>query len=152
MIIITSDAEGVFNVSSTSAIVRAYGYSGSAPSSFAAPECTGTGSSQLLLINLSPDTNATAIFSADASYSAWSLTPVRNASGLLDPFSPRVNLNGQLLPELVDGARAGAGADGDGGPAAFLDAIPVAAVHGEATEGQATVELTPLSISFFCYS
>jgi hypothetical protein len=147
--------QSVFNATSSSQIVRAYAYAGIAPSPFAAKECIAADSWQLLLINLSPTDNATTTFQAAHAYSAWSLAPVVNASGALDPFSTRVMLNGVLLPDLVGAASGTASGRGerenesDAGPS-FLQNIPVAAAIGAVTGGLATVELGPLSITFLC--
>ena len=127
--------------------MRAYAFSGSPPSAFAAPACQLR---QLLLINLSPSENATVEMgfggAPGAAFSAWILSPPPNATDMmynsnnvgdmraLDPFSDRARLNGQLLPNVVDG------------PAPFLDDIPIAAVAGSGA-----AHLPPLSIAFLCF-
>lgn len=128
----------VYNATSSSPSVRAYAFSGPPPSTFAAAECVSA-HRQLLLINVDPGANATTMFAATG-YSAWTLSPTTNAStGLPDPFSSRSNLNGQLLPQVLDG-----------GAAPFLDHLPTAAVVSQCAGGQCQVSLPPLSISFIC--
>ena len=141
----------VHNATVSSPAVRAYAFSGAPPSPFAEPACAAAGDAamkQLLLINLSPDENATVTFGgvvaagggASASFSAWVLSPPPSsnataaAPGALDPFSDRARLNGELLPALVDGA------------APFLTDVPVAAVTGSGA-----TQLSPLSIAFLCF-
>ena len=74
------------------------------------------------------------------------------AAATLDPFSARVRLNGQLLPDLVDLApNYGAGGRNADEPV-FLQQIPVAAATGQCNGGSCATELPPLSVSFVCYA
>ena len=110
------------------------------PSSFAAPECLAA-QHQLVVINLSGDDNSTVHFAATSSYSSWMLSPGLNAStGAIDPFSARARLNGELLPDTIDG-----------GVASFLGLIPGTAARGAAVAGGCSMSLLPLSVSFVCH-
>ena len=85
----------VMNISSSSGDVRAYGFSGKAPSAFYATECgSGQLQQQLLLINVGDDENATVALPehhkghasksqvhATSSYAAWVLTPPTATGG-----------------------------------------------------------------------
>ncbi len=82
--------------------------------------------------------------SPPATYALWVLSPPEapspDAAPAVDPFSERARLNGELLPQRVDGAVANA--------TEFLRGIPVAARTGEIASGLA---LPPLSISCVCF-
>ena len=136
----------VLNASSSDPFIRAYAFRGTPPSEHAALECAGDGRLQLLLINLYNSTNATVTLPrvVALSYSAWTLTPPLattagrgvQSTAALDPFSTRVRLNGQILPEKVDG------------PALFLEKIPVPPSVAPVQTG---MTLPPLSMSFVCF-
>jgi hypothetical protein len=83
----------VLNITSSSENVRAYGFSGKAPSSFHATDC-GSGQMQLLIINLATLENVTVALperagertsnaqsQATSSYAAWVLTPPPASGG-----------------------------------------------------------------------
>ena len=129
----------VLNASSSNEAIRAYSFSGAPPSSYAARGCVAA-KRQLLLLNVNPDEAAPVDFEAQKSYTMWTLSPTLNASSpSASAFSSRADLNGQLLPELING-----------GPAHFLGEIPVAAVNKSAKSGRGTTLLPPLAVAFIC--
>ena len=128
----------VYNLTSSSASVRAYMFSGAPPSTFAANECTSS-EAQLLLINLSEDANATVALPklSARSYYTWTLAPARGADGSLASYAKDVELNGKRRPDTVDASD---------GSANFLERLPQPA-KGSVSEGAV---LAPLSVSFLC--
>lgn len=162
----------VLNATSSAPGVRAYAFTGTPPSKFAAPECAAAGAVQLLLINLnekdmvqiaplppkeqrSPTSKGLKPGEGSVgTWAAWMLSPVvaaipaaggRFSNGTqssLSPFAKRLLLNDMLLPALVDVAGGGANAT------AFLGQIPVVAVRGAVAKG---ITLPPLAIAFICY-
>jgi hypothetical protein len=129
----------VLNITTPSKMVRAYAFSGNPPSHFSAAECSEkVGGLQLLLINLR-DLEAVEVrlpALGTQHYSAWTLMPAS-----LSPFSGSIQLNGAVLPDVVDTR--------DRDPSAFLRQIPHPAVHRLVGTG---IVLPPLSISFVCMS
>jgi hypothetical protein len=131
----------VLNVSSSDIAVRAYGYTGSAPSPFAAPQCAaGSASLQLLLLNIDNSSAVSVSLPAplahgSGSYAAWSLTPTGG-----NPFSMTAQLNGQPLPTEIDVSKVD--------PATFLSSITVAPRTGRVADG---LVLQPMSVNFVCY-
>lgn len=127
----------VLNATSSSALLRAYAYTGAPPSPFAAAECVAAGT-QLLLLNLA-NTTATDVTlpaaAAGATYAAWILAP--SAAG---PFSPLATLNGAALPTTIDVSKAD--------PRAFLQHIVQPAQTGAVAAG---IALPPLATAFICY-
>jgi hypothetical protein len=127
----------VYAAASSDASVRAYVFSGSAPSPFAARAHCSAAGKQLLLINLAtaPATAALPSAAPGAGYAAWSLTPVGG-----DPFAAAAELNGARLPTVLDVVNGG-------DPAAAFGDIAVPPVTGAAAAG---VALPPMSISVVC--
>jgi hypothetical protein len=133
----------VLDAGSSSSRVRAYAFSGPAPSKYAETECAAGDAVQFLLINLENATSVRATFPGPAQrtdeYVAWILSPP-SAEGQIDPFSTRVRLNGVLLPDIVDVQEA---------DPRFLEAISVAGMRGKVAGG---IELPPLSVAFMCFA
>ena len=146
----------MLNATSSSATVRAYAFTGSPASPYAAPECgASTSTLQLLLVNLagtpmqvslpSPPSRrlqtplgsppAPAHLSPASNYAAWTLSPAEQ-----DPFSQIALLNGSPLPLTVDRSQVD--------PAAFLRGIVQPPVRHPVQDG---ILLAPLSTSFVCY-
>lgn len=124
----------VFNVSSSSSQVRAYGFSGNPPSPFAAPECSDNVRLQMLLINLDKDLAMVELPAVGSTYAAWKLAPPSDG-----PNSKSILLNDMPLPDRVDVSKRD--------PEAFLEKIPHAAVKNEVIAG---LVLPSLSTSFVC--
>jgi hypothetical protein len=128
----------VLNVSSSSPTVRAYAFTGPPPSTFAAPNCTDSGS-QYLLINLAGDAPSTATLSPSppgSLFSSWTL-----GAGAQGVFGPLATVNGVALPEVVD--------VGTSDPNTFLRGIAQTPIQGEV---QAGVVLPPHTTTFVCVS
>ena len=128
----------VLNATSSSAMVRAYAFSGAPASEWAAGGCTAS-PLQLLIINLNNASSSTQVTLPTAglpsAFVSYQLTPVGG-----EPFSTGALLNGVSLPLEVDVAQAD--------PAAFLHAIPVPPQAGTVAQGLA---LPPLSTTFLCF-
>lgn len=133
----------VYNVSSSSRLLRAYAFSGTPPSPFAEAACASA-SVQLLLLNLDSAAGASVALpaatqgggAAPGLYSAWTLT----SGGESDPFSTLTALNGAALPTTVDSASIN--------PATFLSKIVQPANTGRVSDG---VPVPPLSTTILCY-
>eukprot|EP00756_Hemistasia_phaeocysticola_P045208 Hpha_TRINITY_DN18971_c0_g1::TRINITY_DN18971_c0_g1_i1::g.17651::m.17651/K07964/HPSE; heparanase len=126
---------GVLNASSSADALRAYAFSGPAPSSWRDAECAKA-SRTLILINTNTTTisvNLPAGPAPGGEYQAWSLTAET-------PFSLRTLLNGKELPASADASSTD--------PATFLSAIPVPANRGAADR---PLSLPPVSTTFVCY-
>ena len=177
--------QNVLNATSTSAAVRAYAFAGSAPSPYAAKECTatggafgagagrvGSGSKQLLLVNLSPeDTSTVKLASCSSGYHAWVLAPPpSNATDSPTSSSPPASAASSSASFVSNASSASSSSskvdpfskrvqmngkllpnrvDVDGGgaaPSSFLGTIPV-----DAMTGPCSIDLPPLSVAFVCY-
>lgn len=153
--------QNVLNVTSSAGNLRAYAFSGVPASPFRAPECASS-PLQLLLINLDDLTNLSVALptvstddttppmgAAAMPLAAWTLSPPVVAPAQagtqnpaqVQPFSKRVRLNGELLPDTVDISKPGG--------VGFLGVIPVDAQHGEVAAG---IVLPPVSVTFVCYA
>merc|ERR1712061_796665 len=100
----------VKNVTSSSPQVRAYAFSGTPSSPWAATDCM-TASLQVLLINLKNATSTVELPFPDRDYVVWSLEPPSDGV-----YSEKVLLNGVQLPLVVDVSKSD--------PKAFLGDIP----------------------------
>lgn len=131
----------VLNASSTSTDVRAYAFTGTPPSPYAAIECGGNSPLQLLLINLNNATaaNVTLPPLAGYGYAAWSLTALPNQPE--GPFTTLSAINGEPTAVTVDVSKVD--------PSTFLSGISQAPVASFDVSGGAV--LPPISTTFLCY-
>lgn len=129
----------VWNASSSSPLLRAYAFSGSPPSPYAASYCTGS-PLQLVLVYLGNATAAVVSLPAAGvgtaqNYAAWTLAP-----GPGGPFDSLSTINGVPTAVTVDVSK--------GDPSTYLSSITQAPVLGTV---QAGVTLQRISTTFLCY-